>query len=161
MTLKEIMSFMDKTQQTAIQAKAFDFALTDLVRRHRESFQPLWTVDSWVKFMIWMTLNCGLSGERETLELFAESLGSVLTSRMRKLFFERNLETFSLCVMADPAETIVLLLPFNGEVQIPLDKASQALESIELSQYVVLDQAAWSVNDGVISIPWKSSESKC
>ena len=88
MTLKEIMSFMDKTQQTAIQAKAFDFALTDLVRRHRESFQPLWTVDSWVKFMIWMTLNCGLSGERETLELFAESLGSVLTSRMRKLFFE-------------------------------------------------------------------------
>ena len=123
------MSFMDKTQQIAIQSKAFDFALTDLVIRHRESFQPLWTVDSWVKFMIWMALNCGLSGERETLKLFADSLGAALTSRMRKLFFERNLETFSLCVMADPAETIVLLLPFNGEVQIPLDKASPKTSS--------------------------------
>ena len=151
---------MDKTQQIAIQSKAFDFALTDLVIRHRESFQPLWTLDSWVKFMIWMALNCGLSGETETLKLFADSLGAALTSRMRKLFFERKLETFSLCVMADPAEQTVFLLPFDGEAQISLDKASKALESIALSQFVVCDHAAWSVNAGVISIPWKSAESK-
>ena len=160
MTLKEIMSFMDKTQQIAIQAKAFDFALTDLVIRHRESFQPLWTVDSWVKFMIWMALNCNLSGEKETLELFADSLGAPLTSQMRKLFFERNLETLSLCVMADPAEKTVLLLSLDGEVQIPLEKALKALESIGLLTHVVLDQSIWTVNEGVISIPWKSSESK-
>ena len=46
------MSAMDQSQQTRIQAKVFDFALGELVRAHRDSFQPVWTVDSWVKFLI-------------------------------------------------------------------------------------------------------------
>ena len=54
------MSAMDQSQQTFIQAKIFDFALIELVQSHRDSFQPLWTVDSWVKFQIWMALNLSL-----------------------------------------------------------------------------------------------------
>lgn len=78
---------MKQSQQIQIQAKVFDFALVELVLKHRDSFQPLWTLDSWVKFLIWMTLNCGLSGDRESIELFTEALGSRLCSRMRRIFF--------------------------------------------------------------------------
>ena len=87
---------MEQSHQTNIQAKFFDFALVELVHKHRDSFQPLWTVDSWVKFLIWLTLNCGLSGERESIELFVEALGARLTSRMRKVFFERHVDDLAL-----------------------------------------------------------------
>ena len=152
--------FMDKTNQISIQAKAFDFALTDLVRSHRDSFQPLWTVDSWVKFLIWMALNCGLNGERESLELFSDSLGAPLTSRMRRLFFERTLEDLALCVLADPAENTVLIFPSEGKSQVFFDKAYKALKCVGLSHAVSLDRNSWIEQNGVISIPWKSSESK-
>ena len=151
---------MDKIPQITIQAKAFDFALTELVRSHRDTFQPLWTVDSWVKFLIWIALNCGLTGERESLELFADSLGAPLTSRMRRLFFERTLDNLSLCVLADPAESTVLILPVDGKPQVSFHQASQGLETIGLSDVVSLDHITWTEKNGVISIPWKSSESK-
>ena len=61
------MSAMDDSQAILFQGKLVDFALAELVRQHRDSFQPLWTVDSWAKLLIWMALNCGLSGERESL----------------------------------------------------------------------------------------------
>ncbi len=34
----------------------------ELIYSKRDSFKPLWSVDSWVKFLIWAALNCGLSG---------------------------------------------------------------------------------------------------
>ena len=107
------MSAMEQSQQTYIQAKVFDFALVELVRKHRESFEPLWTLESWVKFLIWLTLNCGLSGERESLHLFAESLGYRLTNRMRRIFFERTVENLSLQLMADPSDEKILIMPIS------------------------------------------------
>ena len=66
---------MKNTNQANIQAKIFDFALSELVRNQRDSFEPIWTVDSWVKLLIWLSLNCSMSGDRESLENFADSLG--------------------------------------------------------------------------------------
>ena len=57
-----------------LQATLFDFAIGELVRQHRESFQPLWSADSWAKLLIWLALNCGCSGERED----HESVGRLL-----------------------------------------------------------------------------------
>ena len=102
---------MEQISRTSIQAKAFEFALMELIHSKRDSFQPLWSVDSWVKFLIWFSLNCGLSGDKESLELFAQAMGSPLTSRMRKIFFERALEDLSLHVMADPVSYTHLTLP--------------------------------------------------
>jgi len=109
---------MEQISRTSIQAKAFEFALLELIYSKRDSFQPLWSVDSWVKFLIWLSLNCGLSGDKESLELFAKAMGSPLTSRMRKIFFERALVDLSLHVMADPAEAQVLIMPIVVDKEI-------------------------------------------
>ena len=66
------MSLPDSDQ---LQGTLVDFALVELIRQHRLSFQPLWTVDSWAKLMIWLALNCGLSSDKENFEHFAQSLG--------------------------------------------------------------------------------------
>ena len=34
-------------ESSRFQAALFDFAIAELVRQHRASFQPLWTPDSW------------------------------------------------------------------------------------------------------------------
>ena len=149
---------MSKAQQTTIQEKLFDFALMELVRTHRSTFQPLWSIDSWVKFLIWLTLNCGLSGDRENLELFADALSADTTRRMRKVFFERNVEKYSLCLMADPADPHVLLMPIDKREEITFEKALKALETVGLIEYVVLNQATWNLHSGIITISWKSAE---
>ena len=148
------MSSMEQISRTAIQAKAFEFALFELIYSKRDSFQPLWSVDSWVKFLIWLSLNCGLSGEKESLELFAKAMGSALTSRMRKIFFERALEDLSLHVMADPAEAQVLIMPIALDKRINDNDVVQALERIGLSDKVSLSSAAWERHDSIVSIPW-------
>ena len=145
---------MEQISCTSIQAKAFEFALLELIYSKRDSFQPLWSVDSWVKFLIWLSLNCGLSGEKESLELFARAMGSPLTSRMRKIFFERSLEDLSLHIMADPAEAQVLIMPINGEKRIPDNDVVQALQTIGLSDKVSLSSASWEKHDSIVSIPW-------
>ncbi|MEY4298352.1 MAG: hypothetical protein RLZZ423_1531, partial [Cyanobacteriota bacterium] len=48
---------------TALQATLVDFALAELVRANRSSFEPLWSVESWAKLLIWLALNCGCSGD--------------------------------------------------------------------------------------------------
>ena len=149
------MSAMEQTQQTHIQAKVFDFALLELVRRHRESFLPLWTVDSWVKFLIWMTLNCGLPGEKESIELFVEALGPRLTSRMRRTFFERHVETLAIQLIADPAEPHVLVLPINTSLSVTLDEAEQSLNQVGLLERIQREQCFWQELDAVIAIPWQ------
>ena len=146
---------MEQISRTSIQAKAFEFALLELIYSKRDSFQPLWSVDSWAKFLIWLSLNCGLSGEKESLEMFAKAMGSPLTSRMRKIFFERALEDLSLHVMADPAEEQVLIMPLSLEKKITNDDVVQALKMVSLSDKVSLDSSGWERHDSIVSIPWK------
>ena len=146
---------MEQISRTSIQAKVFEFSLLELIYSKRESFQPLWSVDSWVKFLIWLSLNCGLSGDKESLELFAEAMGSPLTSRMRKIFFERALEDLSLHVMADPAEAQVLIMPIALDKRITDNDVVQALQTIGLSEKVSLSSSAWKRHDSIVSIPWK------
>ncbi len=148
------MSSMEQISRTSIQAKVFEFALFELIYSKRNSFQPLWSVDSWVKFLIWLSLNCGLSGDRQSLELFANAMGSPLTSRMRKIFFERGLDNLSLHIMADPAEAQVLIMPMDGNEGILDDDIVQALKEIGLSDKVSLSSAGWERHDSIVSIPW-------
>ena len=145
---------MEQISRTSIQAKAFEFALLELIYSKRDSFQPLWSVDSWVKFLIWLSLNCGLSGDKESLELFAKAMGSHLTRRMRKIFFERALEDLSLHVMADPAEAQVLIMPLSVDKRIKNNDVVQALQKISLSDKVSLSSSAWERHDSIVSIPW-------
>jgi len=145
---------MEQISRTSIQAKAFEFALFELIYSKRDSFQPLWSVDSWVKFLIWLSLNCGLSGEKESLEMFAKAMGSALTSRMRKIFLERVLEDLSLHVMADPAEAQVLIMPIALDKMINDNDVVQALDKIGLSDKVSLSSATWERHDSIVSIPW-------
>ena len=145
---------MEQISRTSIQAKAFEFALLELIYSKRDSFQPLWSIDSWVKFLIWLSLNCGLSGEKESLELFARAMGSPLTRRMRKIFFERVLEDLSLHVIADPAETQVFIMPIALDKKINDNDVVQALKMIGLSDKVFLSSAAWERHDSIVSIPW-------
>ena len=145
---------MEQISSTSIQAKVFEFALLELIYTKRDSFQPLWSVDSWVKFLIWLSLNCGLSGEKESLELFAKAMGSALTSRMRKIFFERALEDLSLHVLADPADMQVLIMPLEVDRRINDKDVVQALQTIGLSEKVSLSSAAWERHDSIVSIPW-------
>ena len=147
---------MEQISRTSIQAKAFDFALIELIYSKRDSFQPLWSVESWVKFLIWLSLNCGLSGEKESLELFAKAMGPALTRRMRKIFFERALEDLSLHLMADPAEEQVLIMPLSLKKNINDDDVVQALEIVSLSKKVSLDTSSWQRHDSIVSVPWNA-----
>ena len=145
---------MEQISRSSIQAKVFEFALMELIYSKRDSFQPLWSVDSWAKFLIWLSLNCGLSGEKESLEMFAKAMGSALTSRMRKIFFERALEDLSLHVMADPAEAQVLIMPIALDKSINDNDVVQALKMIGLSDQVSLSSSEWERHDSIVSIPW-------
>ena len=152
---------MDDLRTTTLQAKIFDFALIELVCQHRDSFKPLWTVDSWVKFLIWLALNCGLSGERESLEIFADALGISLSTRMRRLFFERVLDDLSLKVLADPADPEVLVMSIDSSLPVSYEQAIQALESVGLIGLVISDRSSWQLLDALIAIPWQGSKSSC
>jgi len=143
-----------------LQGTLVDFALAELIRQHRDSFQPLWTVDSWAKLLIWLALNCGLSGERDALERFALALGPRLTVRLRRLFFERDLADLELQVVADPADQQVLLLslePQDPAVLTP-DRLAIALERVGLTDRVIADRERWQQLDAVVAIPWTTSE---
>ena len=147
------MSHPDPDQ---LQGTLVDFALMELIRQHRESFQPLWTVDSWAKLLIWLALNCGLSGERDSLEQFAEALGAPLTSRLRRVFFERELGDLELQVLADPAEQQVLVLSqvAGDSSLLAADRVAKALGRIGLLDQVV-DQGRWQQLEGVLAVPWQ------
>ena len=148
---------MSRPDAEQLQGTLVDFALLELIRQHRESCQPLWTVDSWAKLMIWLSLNCGLSGERDTLEHFASALGERITSRLRRTFFERELADLELQVLADPAEQQVLLLsqaPQDPAV-LNADRLSAALDRVGLTGRVVADRSRWQQLEAVVTIPWK------
>ncbi len=140
----------------ALQATLCDFALTALVRQHRESFPPLWTQESWAKLLIWLALNCGSGGDREALERFATALGPVLTARMRRTFFERELHDLGLQVMADPAEQQVLVLPLETAEPPTPARVAEALERVGLLERVVADRQRWRSLEALVAVPWEA-----
>ncbi len=147
---------MEQNSLSNIQAKIFDFALFELIYSQRDTFQPLWTTDSWVKFLIWLTLNCGLSGDKESLELFANSIGRDLTIRMRRRFFERRIEEFAIHIIADPAESNVLVMPLTRGSNLNDDLIFQSLDKVSLREMVVSDTSLLETVDSIVLIPWKS-----
>ena len=153
------MNAMDSADATGLQATLFDFAIGELVRQHRESFQPLWSVDSWVKLLIWMSLNCGCAGDEAGMSRFVEALGPTVTTRMRRVFFERELEDLDLQVMADPAEQQVLVLPMGPGVPLYLDRAAAVIERVQLQDEVLADRGRWQALDAVVAIPRREAAS--
>ncbi|MFM7652035.1 MAG: protein phosphatase [Vulcanococcus sp.] len=140
----------------ALQGTLVDFAIGELVRANRSSFEPLWSSESWAKLLIWLALNCGCSGDREGLEAFAAALGPALTGRMRRLFFERELADLELQLMADPAEQQVLVLPTGpAEAALEPEAVARALERVGLSERVVADRERWQRLDALVAIPWR------
>ncbi|MEB3184651.1 MAG: protein phosphatase [Cyanobacteriota bacterium] len=140
-----------------LQATLFDFAIAELVRQHRDSFQPLWSAESWAKLMIWLALNCGCSSDAAALQAFADALGPALSARMRRTFFERELEDLELKLMADPAEPQVLVLPI-GPAAVLADpgRIATALERVGLGSLVV-EASRWQRLDALVAIPWNRS----
>ena len=143
---------MDSADATGLQATLFDFAIAELVRQHRQSFEPVWSLDSWVKLLIWLSLNCGCQGDEKGMQRFAEALGPTLTTRMRRVFFERELEDLDLKLMADPAEHQVLVLPMGPGVPLDLEQAATAIDRVRLTDHVA-DPERWQQMDAVIAIP--------
>lgn len=138
-----------------LQATLFEFAITELVRQHRGSFQPVWSAESWAKLLIWLALNCGCSGDEAGLRAFAEALGPLLSARLRRLFFERELDDLELRLMADPAEPQVLILPQSPEPErLQPECVHQALERCGLSERVAGPEV-WEQLDGLVRIPWR------
>jgi hypothetical protein len=143
----------------ALQATLVDFALAELVRANRSSFEPLWSAESWAKLLIWLALNCGCSADEPGLKAFAAALGAHQTGRMRRLFFERELADLALQVMADPAEQQVLVLPMGPlDGALELDPVARALERVGLSERVVVERERWQRLDALVAIPWRREE---
>jgi len=143
---------------SALQARLFAFAIDELVRHHRASFQPLWTAESWAKLLIWLALNCGCSGEREGLEAFAAALGPLHTTRLRQLFFRRDLEELGLRLLADPAEAEALALADDPQTPLDRQRLCQALEREGLLP-LLADPERWlAADDGVTRLPWRARQ---
>jgi hypothetical protein len=146
-----------RPEPVALQATLFDFAIAELVRQHRDSFAPLWSVESWAKLLIWLALNCGCAADPASLEAFAAALGPRLTGRMRRVFFGRELENLNLQLMADPAEPRLLLLPIDGLGPLPAAEAvTAALEGLELAPLLCQDKTLWQWQADLLAIPWRA-----
>jgi hypothetical protein len=146
---------MPTSPVSAWQARLFAFAIDELVRQHRASFQPLWSAESWAKLLIWLALNCGCSGEREALEEFAAALGSLQTTRLRQLFFSRELEELGLRLLADPAEAEALALAEDPQAPLDRQRLRQVLEREGLLP-LLADPEHWlAAEDGVTRLPWR------
>ena len=142
----------------SMQGTLVNFAIAELVRANRTSFEPLWSAESWAKLLIWLALNCGCHGDRNGLEAFANALGPALTGRMRRVFFERELEDPELQLLADPAEQQVLVLPLGpAEEVLQPDRIAQALERVGLAARLVDDRSRWQRLDALVAIPWREA----
>ncbi len=143
------------------QPALFRFAISELVRQHRESFQPLWTVESWAKLLIWLALSSGCPTDQAALEGFAAGLGVPLSRHLRQVFFSRDLEDLNLRLLADPAEEQVLALPLDALAGGP-DPASvhQALERLGLRERVAPPEG-WRQHEALIALPWRRQAAPC
>jgi hypothetical protein len=144
-----------------LRANLNDFALAELVRQHRTSFAPTWTIESWAKLLIWLALNSGCAGDTASLEAFAAALGPERSARLRRLFFSREFEASGLRLLADPAEGQVLLegaLAADGNPaasESDLAPVAAALDAVGLTDLVVSDRKRWQRRDGVVVIPFR------
>ena len=145
--------------QDTLRANLVDFALAELVRQHRTSFAPPWTIESWAKLLIWLALNSGCAGDKASLEAFASSLGPERSGRLRRLFFSREFEARGLRLLADPAEGQVLveggLSAVAAAQESPLDPVAAALDAVGLAALVVPDRQRWQRRDGGVVIPFR------
>ena len=140
----------------ALQGTLVDFAIGELVRANRASFEPLWSSESWAKLLIWLALNCGCSGDEAGLKAFAEAIGPLQMGRLRRVFFERELADLELQLMADPAEQQVLVLPQGpADAVLENDRIARALERVALSERVVAEPGRWQRLDAVVVVPWQ------
>ncbi|MFN9548214.1 MAG: protein phosphatase [Cyanobacteriota bacterium] len=143
------------------QAALFAFAISELVRQHRQSFLPLWTAESWAKLLIWLALNSGCSTDQAALEDFATGLGPALSSRLRRVFFTRELDDLNLRLLADPAEEQALALPLDPRVGTPLPAGlPEALERVGLRQRLAPPER-WRQQEGLIALPWRGEGESC
>ena len=140
-----------------LQGALLHFAVEELVRRERQAFEPLWTRESWAKFLIWLSLQCGVGVSHDELEAFAHALGPVLTGRLRRLFFERELGDLDLKLMADPAEDQVLVMPLGPPRALPEAEVLAALEQVQLKSLVLMDVSRWQQLEALVAIPWQPS----
>jgi len=139
----------------SLQAALFDLAIRELARQHRDTFAPLFTVESWAKWLIWLALNCGCPTDPASLEAFAQALGPALSTRLRRLYFSRELEELNLQVMADPADPQVLLLPIDAlGPAVDLERGALALEQVGLLERVVADRSRWQLLESLLAVPW-------
>ena len=87
------------------------------------------------------------------MKQFVDALGPVVTSRMRRVFFERELDDLDLQVMGDPAEQHVLVMPMAPGVPFDLERATAAVQRVGVQELVVADQNRWQQLDAVVAIP--------
>lgn len=140
---------------TTLRRNLEDFALAELVRQHRASFAPLWTIESWAKLLIWLALNSGCSGDTASLEAFAEALGPERSARLRRLFFSREAEALGLEIRADPAEAVALLQAPAGSHLPEADAIIAVLEQLGLGPRLVLEPGRWHQRDGLVLVPFR------
>ena len=145
--------------QDTLRANLADFALAELVRQHRTSFAPPWTIESWAKLLIWLALNSGCAGDTASLEAFAASLGQERSGHLRRLFFSREFEPSGLRLRADPAEGQALLegalFAAGDGSESDLEPVAAALDAVGLTALVVPDRQHWQRRDGVVVIPFR------
>jgi hypothetical protein len=142
-------------------ATLLDLSIRELVRQHRQSFAPLWTVESWAKLLIWLALSCGCATDPASLERFAAGLGPALTGRMRRVFFERELEDLHLRLLADPAEDQVLVLPLAALADpIEASRVLEALDRVGLTPLVAPPER-WRQHEALVALPWNREEAPC
>ncbi len=145
--------------QDTLRANLVDFALAELVRQHRASFAPPWTIESWAKLLIWLALNSGCTGDGASLEAFAAALGPERSGRLRRQFFSREFEVSGLRLLADPAEGQVLvggaLFAAGDGSESDLEPVAAALDAVGLTAIVVPDRQRWQRRDGGVVIPFR------
>ena len=86
----------------------------------------------------------------------------MLSGRLRRIFFERELHDLGLQVMADPAEQQVLVLPLDGGADraggadtLMQERVAAALERLEL-QPLVAEAGRWQKLEALVAIPWRT-----
>ena len=90
------------------------------------------------------------------MHAFAGALGPALGGRLRRVFFERELEDLGLQVLADPAEQQVLVQPLVPGAAIAAEQVSRALERLDLLPLVV-EADRWQSLESLVAVPWQLS----
>lgn len=136
----------------ALRAGLEEFALRELVRQHRASFPPLWSVESWAKLLIWLALNSGCP--TDNLTAFAAALDPARSARLRRLFFSREWEAEGLRLQADPAEEGVRIVALGGTA-LPAERIPALLAEEGLTERVEGEPDRWQWQQGVVVVPWR------